>query len=154
MSNLTDKINVCKQCKHREFNPESGIVCGLTKNKPAFEDTCWHFSKAVEAAPVRAEGSFSRYYDTNDSAEKIVRIASIILLVLGCIFGVIAVLAGLYTYAEIEQETVLFSSLISGVLIVLSSIICWAFMNILVNISRNLANLNKRVENIDKKLHQ
>ena len=37
---MTDKIKVCSTCKNRDFDPSSGIVCSLTKEKPSFENEC------------------------------------------------------------------------------------------------------------------
>ncbi|MBN1996216.1 hypothetical protein JW935_01605 [candidate division KSB1 bacterium] len=32
--------NFCKKCQHRDGSLSRGILCGLTKNKPDFEQTC------------------------------------------------------------------------------------------------------------------
>ncbi len=38
-----DYKKFCERCKHYEFNINEGIICGLTKTKPNFEDTCKDF---------------------------------------------------------------------------------------------------------------
>lgn len=38
-------LEFCKRCLNREFNPQLGIVCGLTKRIADFENNCDHFSK-------------------------------------------------------------------------------------------------------------
>ena len=38
-----DKIDLCKKCTKRKFDLQQGIVCGLTSEKPAFEDSCPDF---------------------------------------------------------------------------------------------------------------
>jgi predicted nucleic acid-binding Zn ribbon protein len=35
-----DKIETCKKCSNQKFDRNQGIVCGLTGNKPTFEETC------------------------------------------------------------------------------------------------------------------
>jgi len=35
-----DKINICKTCTNKKFDRDRGIVCGLTDQKPTFEDSC------------------------------------------------------------------------------------------------------------------
>ncbi len=39
---MTDKnrINLCKQCEKREFNPKVGLLCSLTHEKPSFDGEC------------------------------------------------------------------------------------------------------------------
>ena len=40
METLSKKLELCKVCKNRKFDPSCGIVCGLTNEKPNFEDEC------------------------------------------------------------------------------------------------------------------
>lgn len=46
-----DRLYYCKQCENRGFNPNLGLVCNLTKEKPNFEETCESFK--ADAAIVR-----------------------------------------------------------------------------------------------------
>ena len=49
MSELDKKLAFCRECKRKQFLPESGIVCSLDGNKPSFEgDTCPNFDGDVE----------------------------------------------------------------------------------------------------------
>ena len=34
----TDRLAQCKVCKNRKFDPSSGLLCGLTMQKPTFEE--------------------------------------------------------------------------------------------------------------------
>ena len=34
----------CRRCKFYDFNISKGILCGITKLKPEFEDSCSNFS--------------------------------------------------------------------------------------------------------------
>lgn len=38
-----NKLDFCKKCKKRKFDLKQGIVCGLTNEKPTFEDNCPDF---------------------------------------------------------------------------------------------------------------
>ncbi len=40
---VKDKINYCRVCENRKTDYERGIVCGLTDEKPTFEDSCPDF---------------------------------------------------------------------------------------------------------------
>ena len=40
MKTMLEKLEKCKTCQNRKFRPDCGIVCGLTNEKPAFEDEC------------------------------------------------------------------------------------------------------------------
>ena len=33
-----DRLAQCKACKNRKFDPSSGLLCGLTMQKPTFEE--------------------------------------------------------------------------------------------------------------------
>ena len=35
-----ESVRICSVCKHRDFDPTCGVVCGLTKTKANFEDSC------------------------------------------------------------------------------------------------------------------
>jgi antitoxin component YwqK of YwqJK toxin-antitoxin module len=51
-------LEFCKRCKNRAFDPQQGIICGITKKIAAFEGTCENFnldeSVKVETPPVQA----------------------------------------------------------------------------------------------------
>lgn len=38
-----EQLKFCSVCVNRSFNPQFGIVCGLTKEKAAFDDRCENF---------------------------------------------------------------------------------------------------------------
>ncbi len=38
-----NKIDLCKKCTKRKFDTQQGIICGLTNEKPIFEDNCPDF---------------------------------------------------------------------------------------------------------------
>ena len=46
---LEEQLKSCQVCTKRKFNPETGIVCGLTGGKPSFDDNCPDFDEDKEA---------------------------------------------------------------------------------------------------------
>ncbi|MCR9253278.1 MAG: hypothetical protein NXI20_22890 [bacterium] len=40
---LQDKLDYCRVCENRKTDYERGIVCGLTDDKPTWEDSCPDF---------------------------------------------------------------------------------------------------------------
>lgn len=41
---LQDRLNYCKICTNRKMDFQTGIVCSLTGEKPAFENNCESFN--------------------------------------------------------------------------------------------------------------
>lgn len=50
--NLAQKLDVCRACTKREMNPEIGLVCSLTSEKPAFEAQCPDYENDPNAKTV------------------------------------------------------------------------------------------------------
>ena len=40
---LDERLKYCRICENRKMNPAIGLACGLTNEKPAFEDKCPDF---------------------------------------------------------------------------------------------------------------
>jgi len=38
-----EKLKICKICQNKSFSNEKGLICGLTNEKPDFENECPHF---------------------------------------------------------------------------------------------------------------
>lgn len=69
MNTLSERLQYCKVCKNKMFDPSTGINCGLTKEKPTFNDKCEQFvidegeaQKLLMRKKMEAEGN-----DINDS---------------------------------------------------------------------------------------
>lgn len=41
-------VRICSTCNNKGFNPQLGIVCGLTKELPAFENECEQYDENEE----------------------------------------------------------------------------------------------------------
>lgn len=48
-----ERLTFCQVCTKRLFDPEKGIVCSLTGEKPAFEETCENYDEDVAAVTER-----------------------------------------------------------------------------------------------------
>lgn len=64
---LEERLNYCKICTKRKMDFQTGIVCSLTNEKPAFEDKCPDFN--VDQAEVdRYAERDARLEETEDSS--------------------------------------------------------------------------------------
>ncbi len=48
-------VDYCKECKHKEFSPENGIICGLTGKIADFEGECLSFEENPNAPKILME---------------------------------------------------------------------------------------------------
>jgi len=39
----SQRIKNCSECKNKELVPNTGLICGVTKEKPHFQSYCEHF---------------------------------------------------------------------------------------------------------------
>lgn len=86
------------------------------------------------------DGSVQNSYSshsTNATAETIVNVLAILVLMAGVIAGVALIGSG--ATSDYGEETLI----IIGVIVIIISMIQWAFMKIVINISRNLFNINE-----------
>lgn len=91
------------------------------------------------------DGSVQNSYSshsTNAAAETIVNVVAILVLIAGIFCGMALIGNGVDLNNSFRGNggTVL---IIAGVIVIIISIIQWAFMKIVINISRNLFNINE-----------
>ena len=43
-----ERLEFCTICKHRELNFEKGLLCGITNQYAAFEDTCENYDEDLD----------------------------------------------------------------------------------------------------------
>lgn len=166
MSTLEERLKLCKNCQHHKFDPACGIVCSLTHQKPTFEDKCYNYSASQVQMPenikqITSKSSHS-YHRVNSSAESILNIFSIILLVLGIIASISMIIAGIDVGTSIEStEDLAFLPIpkglllvVGGIIVLFATLIQWAIFKLFINISRNLFNLNYRMEEINEKMNR
>lgn len=77
-------------------------------------------------------------HEVNPAAEKVVNSLANVILWIGCIIAAFMVIYGLSVSALHG-----FAMLGVGIVIVVSVIVQWAFLRVVVNISRNLYNINE-----------
>lgn len=90
-----------------------------------------------EAEPVR--NSYSSH-STNATAETIINVLATLLLFGGIIGGIALIIAGITDASRYGAGPVEF---FGGFLVIFISVIQWAFTKIIINISRNLFNINE-----------
>jgi hypothetical protein len=47
---MRTSLNYCESCQLRTFNPKTGLVCGITNEKPTFLNTCPDYKRDSSAA--------------------------------------------------------------------------------------------------------
>lgn len=52
---LKDQLKFCSECQNKKFDPNRGIVCGLTDNKPDFVDYCASFDGDIAKVKLKQE---------------------------------------------------------------------------------------------------
>ena len=65
MKTLKEKLEVCSVCKNRKFDPDKGLICSLTKNKPEFENEC--ISYEADPPHIEIQNARSEVYEENKS---------------------------------------------------------------------------------------
>lgn len=67
MKTRLEKLELCKVCKNRAFDPSCGIVCGLTNAKPEFEDEC--ADHVVDEVQARQQERLAKITDEEHSLD-------------------------------------------------------------------------------------
>ena len=67
--NVLERLKVCSTCKNREFDPNCGVVCSLTKKKPMFDESCANYtavdhSEAKQVANAVMDSSSAEFEAT------------------------------------------------------------------------------------------
>ena len=65
-----EKIKICAMCKNRKMSMQKGIVCGLTGEKPQFEESCESF--IVDEKVLLEEQRRAEYEQFDDTPELII----------------------------------------------------------------------------------
>ena len=88
-------------------------------------------------------------YPVNAGAEKVVDTLAEIIKYLSIIAGILCFFIGLALFTSKESGGG--AMMLTGIVTIFSGIISWAFLKLLVNISRNLFILNERVKKLEEK---
>ncbi len=86
-------------------------------------------------------------YDVNPAAENAVNTVARVILVLGIIIGFVLFLGGL-GYIGKNEPIIVCGMMLAAMIVVILAIVLWAFLKVLVNISRNLYNINSNINNL------
>ena len=108
-----DYKRYCERCQHSESNLKEGIICGLTKAKPNFDDTCKDFILDEKRAQV-VEKQKSTIYPASGGKRFANYLLDIIFFyIFAFIFGIILAFIGLGDLIEDANDLLL------GIIIVL-----------------------------------
>ncbi|SEA22524.1 hypothetical protein SAMN05444145_102198 [Alistipes timonensis JC136] len=98
----------------------------------------------AQEKPVSAVNPESSPYTTNSTAESVVDVLAVLILIGGIIGGIILI-------AQVVDTSYGGAILIGwGVALIVTAIIQWAFLKVLCNISRNLFNINHALRSKNK----
>ena len=94
MNHRKEQLQYCRVCSNKAFDPEQGIVCGLTKKTPTFINTCPDFTEDAAYKQQEERSKEQRILD-GVGIEGILRRLSIMLsvvcaatLINGLLYGV------------------------------------------------------------------
>lgn len=128
-----ERIATCQLCTNKQFNAQTGIVCGLTNEKPTFESACEDYVKdeVAVAAKLRELEAYRAEEESDDTfglskygvnssivAGFLLIIGAVLWFVLGiilidriffyppimAIFGIIAISKGIQKNAESKKR--------------------------------------------------
>lgn len=86
-------------------------------------------------------------YEVNPTAENTVNTVASIILIVGIIIGVILLFGGFVMMGEAGAAAG-WGVILTAVVTVIIGVVQWAFLKVLVNISRNLYNVNENIKNL------
>ena len=117
--------------------PNCGWVVGTeTIKNEEHNESVKESEKTIKDKPNEREDDT---FEVNPRAENIADRVAGIILVLGWIIGIILVLLGIFAAGDGEIVSLFIS--LGGVIYILLSYVIWAFIKMLVNMSRNLFNI-------------
>jgi hypothetical protein len=68
---MTEKIHFCKRCVHREMDIKRGVLCGMTREKPTFEQECSDYEEdSAYRETALPESTYDRNFLGFDRAEE------------------------------------------------------------------------------------
>jgi hypothetical protein len=68
MLTQSERLAFCRNCTNRDFNPNHGITCNLTKKPPNFVTTCVDYNEDVKQLVKDAErAQFGNYTITSNN---------------------------------------------------------------------------------------
>ena len=110
----------------------------------------------VTSAPQSSEKKEARkptpdMYEVNPFAEKYLNFFLTIHLIIGWVLAIFSVVSGIVlgcssSYSEFSL-LIIFAGIIAGILILYSTYSLWAVNKVVINMSRNLFNINERIKN-------
>ena len=80
---LAQRLQTCKKCEKRKFDPNTGIICSLTSRKPEFVSNCNEFVvDPKEASKAAAKAYVPQEQESSGSSYGIWGVIGLILLII------------------------------------------------------------------------
>ncbi len=93
-------------------------------------------------------------YSVNPNAEYVLSGVATAILVIGWIFAIAGIIVGIVAAAEQGEWAYFLAGVLGGGLILLVFYIIWAELKVIINISRNLYNIQDELENLKADQHE
>lgn len=108
---------------------------------------------AMKVQPIKTQAIPQE--SVNSSAENVLNTVATIGLCVGIVASIILLFTGFGQLGDWNERDKIIGSILCGVsvLTLILSLIQWAFVKTFINISRNLFNLNHKVDSIEGKLN-
>jgi hypothetical protein len=65
-----ERINICNQCSNREFSSSVGLICGLTRKRPDFQDNCPDYKEDSAAKKMKSLSKESARIEENSGLSR------------------------------------------------------------------------------------
>jgi len=92
MITTEQRLNICGVCKNRSFNPKQGIICGLTKETPHFDENCDSFLDDFRAQKMED----TKTEHLNNQTKKTINKGRFALFAIGAIYLFVGIWEGFY----------------------------------------------------------
>ncbi len=93
-------------------------------------------------------------YSVNPNAENVLNGVAATILVIGWIFGIVGIIAGIAAAIDQGEWFYALAGFLGGGLILLTFYIVWAELKVIINISRSLYNINDELESLKADRHE
>lgn len=147
---ITDVNNACPNCGLPAANLKAAQEAAIFEEEKKQRAEGEKRAREEESIRRLAEVSINQQFEVNPNAEKILNSIATAFIVVSWIIGIILIIVGIIVASEgssFEMPAAI-AGIVFGVIQILIGYIAWASLKVVVNISRNLYNINS---NLSKK---
>ncbi|MDN5203791.1 hypothetical protein QQ008_20540 [Fulvivirgaceae bacterium BMA10] len=111
MLTLQEQLKFCRTCQKRQLDPQRGIVCSLTNEKPTFTDNCPNYQidsseaqrlASVEQEAIAAEKESNDFFSPEKKGIKMGVVGGVIMMIIALVWFFLGWQAGyIYFYPPV-----------------------------------------------------